>query len=510
MAVGIGVEVGSAGLRAAVLERQGSSLNLLAWQELPCDTGSPEVLAQGLSTLRRTLRVKQGVVLGLPTASVLLTTVEPLIVDARRASLAVQFELQQYLPFDLSQASWHYQWINGLPSSKGKARRLTGPGSPEGISGTGRTAVVVAIKRSRLEERMAACRRAGMAIRVVSVNPLAALNVLRQPRDSASALWLHLDGSQAEWIIWSQNRLQIVPIAVDLAALSLDDVVQELGHSLEALRGSTGIAAGPAAPVRFFGVHPALREMEERLKTALHVSVARDDLERVLRMSKVRVEPVERACVAVGLALQGMGVMRLGVNLLEEAQAEGRIQRIRHLAVAASGVCGVVALGCGISAMTEVWQRRTRTLALLEARERHYQALRPEVRQLLKQQEHVQDETAQLRGLAADRTLLSQAVVDVTRAMPADVWWTKLNLSKDERLQGLVEGQAKSFQSVTQLIDQLKSAAGMTTVKPQATNVVTDAASGQEVVAFSVLFERTVLEEPPAGEDDTALDALDE
>ena len=59
---------------------------------------------------------------------------------------------------------------------------------------------------------------------------------------------------------------------------------------------------------------------------------------------------------------------------------------------------------------------------------------------------------------------------------------------------------AKSFQSVTRFIEELKGLEGMQTVKPLSTNVRRDEASGRDLVVFSILFSGVspVLEGPDA------------
>lgn len=506
MAVGIGLEVGGSVLRAAVVERRGSSRTLLAWREVPCDTSSTESLTQGLGHLRRTLRLKGGVVLGVPTSSALLATVEPLLVNARRASLAIQFELQQYLPFDLEQAAWHYQWLNGHASTppRRRARPISRGGQSLESPGPARKALVVAMKRSRLEERLACCRRAGLSIRAVAINPLAALNACspttfqgtpqQGPLVEGEALFLHLSEQQAEWVVWSPSHVQVVPIAMSAGSSSPDQFQQALGQSLESLRGLMGASLGSGTPVWIFGANAQWPQVADGLRSAL-LQVERLDLGRTVGLEAAKVESAEGLIVAVGLALQGLGAGPLHVNLLTAGQSLVSAQRIRHIAFGASGICTAMALGFGISGMTDVRQRYARVLTDLNQRERTYQTLRPEVRTLLKRQAHVEGRTAQLRVLVADRALLGDSMVQVSEAMPDDVWLTKLDMAHDEAgeaIEGMVEGRAKSFQSVTRFIEQLKRVGGMTTVKPLATNVATDESTGREVVVFSIVVKRPV------------------
>jgi len=116
MSVGIGIELGPAAVRAVVLEGVARDpkgrVKVLSSRELTCETANPDALTQALIQLRRALSLTQPVVLGMPSTSAILTTVTPLIPNPHRASLAVQFELQQHLPFELADAMWHYRWLS--------------------------------------------------------------------------------------------------------------------------------------------------------------------------------------------------------------------------------------------------------------------------------------------------------------------------------------------------------------------------------------------------------------
>lgn len=484
MAIGAGIELGSAVLRAAVVERRGSTLKLLAWQEVPCDTNSPESLTQSLAHLRRTLRLKHAVVLGMPASSVLLASVQPLIVDPRRATLAIQFELQQCLPFELGEAAWHYQWLHGASSSSPAVPAAEAPP---------RTAVAAAMKRSRLDERLACCRRAGITVRAVAVSPLAVVNAWRYDLGSvapSSAVFLHLGEQQIEWIAWSPSQLRVLPIGGDPASQPIDALLQTVARSWEALDLSSMALLGSETGVWLFGANARIPGVEERLATILRVRVSRFDPSQIVRMESVRVEPAERSVVALGLALQGLGVAPIGVNLLAEGQQRLQSQQVRRGAWVIGGVCAAVALATAASGMVDVRQRHASVLALLTEWERTSQALRPEVRTLIRRQAHVERRTAQLRELVAGRVLLSRVLTQLAAAMPDDVWLSKLEVSKDGQVEGVLEGRAKSFQSVTQFMDRLKSVAHMTGVKPLATTVMIDEATGKELVSFSIVIER--------------------
>ncbi|MBI2104254.1 MAG: PilN domain-containing protein [Candidatus Omnitrophica bacterium] len=458
--VGVGVALGPSSLRAVVVERAGTRLQLLAAQEASCDTSQAEPLTRALADLRQRLRVTAPVVLGVPSTSAILTTVQPLIVTPRRAALAVQFELQQHLPFELADAAWHYQWL------KPPAQAVAG-----------------AMRQSLLDERLSACRRAGLNVRAVTVNGVAALNAasLLAPSRGATTSWLTLiEPQQAEWSIWGPDRLQVVPVT----SPSPDALWEHVTASWQALRAE-GLEAAP--PVWLVGPPDSLAPAQQALGGT---AVERADFTKAIGFGTVQVEQPDRMAVALGLALQGVGAAPLPLNLLDGAQRETQARLIRQASLIAAGACLAVAVLVGANGMLTVRARRVGVQRALEQRERLYQTLRPEIRALIQRQQRTEGRSLQLAQLAADSPALTRWLSQIAAAMPRAVWLTALDGSKGGGLGGLLEGRATSFQDVTKFLEQLKSQAGMTTVKPLSTNVITDETLGKEVIAFSVQVER--------------------
>jgi Tfp pilus assembly protein PilN len=149
--------------------------------------------------------------------------------------------------------------------------------------------------------------------------------------------------------------------------------------------------------------------------------------------------------------------------------------------------------------MVAVRQRRLVVLKALEQRERLYQTLRPEVRALLQRQQVTEQRGRLLEGLVGQGSALAQLLATVADVLPRTVWLTKAECSKDAAgMDALLEGRARSFQDVTELLERLKRADGVTGVKPLATNVVSDQETGKESIAFSVRVELHPLVEPAA------------
>ncbi len=483
MALGVGIELGPSVLRTVVLDRAGAAITLVSARETPCDAANPEAFARALLQVRQALRLTQPIVLGLPGAAAILTTVNPLVVNAQRAELAVQFELQQHLPFELAQAAWHYQWLSAHNGrANGSARRP----DPAALS----SAAAAAMRRTTLEQRLASCRRAGVAVRAVTINSMASLNACLGEegiRVGRPLILLHLlNGQTAEWIVRTAKSLQVIPVSSPSAAALWED----LAASWQQVRADyPELGEGP---VRLLQADSGEPDASVRCAQSLGVPVEPVKENRLLRGS-ARIEEPARYLAATGLALQAIGLAPVALNLLAGSQRQQQADRTRGISHAVSAVCLTAALVLGFNGMTEVRRRRLLVLQSLEARERLYQSLRPEVRALLQQQQHVQQRTQQLERLANQVPLLTQVLGQIADALPDDVWLAKAECVKTGLVEGTLEGRAKSFQEVTKFLERLKTAAGMATVKPLSTNVTPDPATGKEVVAFVVEVQRPLV-----------------
>ncbi len=496
MAIGIGVELSPAALRGVVVERSGSSIALRAASTVPCETAQPETLTQGLTRLRAVLRPSQPIILGLPSTSAVLTTVAPLIVSAPRAGLAVQFELQQQLPFTLDDAAWHYRWLaaNGHAKAAGPQKdRVAHPGALLD------RAVVVAMRRALLEERLACCRRAGFEVGAVGMTSVAALNAWSSQHRGAplppGATLLRVVNEQAvEWIFWTPRGLEVIPVA----AASAETFWAEVVAACEALRAQ-GLEM--SAPVWVMGTGLVPPALEQEMSSRLGLSMRRFDPASVIASGLERCEQPDQCVAAVGLAFQGLGLAPVPLNLLAYRQHAARAQQIRRVAMIVSGCCALASLAFGISGMLEVRHRRRVVLGSLQRQERLYQTLRPEVRAMLQRQERILQRSLQLEQLVLDAPALTQLLAHITQVLPEGMWLTKFEAARSGSspsatapsgtIDALLEGRARSFQDVNQALNQLKTIPGMGAVKLLTNAVTTDPASGKEVIVFSLQLQST-------------------
>ena len=477
MALSVGVELGPTSVRAVLLEQAGQTVTLRASQELPCETAQPDALTRALTQLRQTLPIRVPIVLGVPSTAAIVATVTPLVPNPSRPLLGLQFELQQHLPFELTEAVWHYRWLNGhRPGPTTQAR-----------------AVVGAMKRALLEERLASCRRAGLIVKAVAINALATLNARSADApaaglDETAGLTLISD-RDAEWLLVTPAGLRVVPIA----SVSPDALIADVAAAWEALRADR---ERPLARVWVTGRCDAWPALQHALASRGVSELQRYELPATVR--PVGGTAASHAFVtAAGLALQSFGRGRFGVNLIQEAQSVQQVRQGRRLVAAIVGLSAAASVVLGASGMLALRQRRLQALASLQQQERLYQTLRPELRELLQRQQHLERRIQRMEQLAGQGSAVTQVLAQTAQLLPDDVWLTKLEYAKilppaaqTEGIQGLLEGRAKSYQVLTALTDRLKGLAGGAPVKPLSTNVTTDAQTGKEVVAFAIQFQR--------------------
>jgi len=495
-----------------LLERRGSEVKLIACAQVPWSGTPGEGLTESLRQLRTTIPLTSPVILGVPTSCAIVTTVQPLVVNRKRAALAVQFELQQQLPYDVNQTVWHYQWV----SANGRASSSEQPPLP-------RPAVVAAMKRTLLEEYLSACRQAGFTITAVEVACVAAVNAWvrqRSATDTTHGIVLRTDGSVLEWIAMTPAGLYVFPTFLPDSGAGQEQLTAFLQTSWNSFQEMLTAKASPPVPtspgvqrrqtVWLLGELASSSHLVEEMKRTLACEVEVLNPSGMVTLpppshssgragESTSVQPPHQFALACGLALQGLGLARLPMNLLAEIMSLRRVKEIRRVAWATSGLCALLAVALSASGMATVLGRRQAMLQNLIQQEQTYQTLRPEVRTLLQQQAQFEHRLNQLEELALARTLIIQAFQRLVEALPNEIWLARLELSKDGTIDGTLEGYSSSFQSLTRLMDQLKTSVGWTTVKPLATAVTTDPATGKELVAFTVQVQQHLQEKTTTG-----------
>jgi len=470
----IGLDIAPDGIRLLAVEMVGGELRVTAAREQRGPTDDADALANTLSQLRHAAGLSRPVVLGLPSNAAILTTVSPLVVHAGRAELGVAFELQQQLPFALSDTAWHYRWLRAAAQAQGNG---AAPGARE--------AVAVAMRRPLLDSRLAACRRAGIEIVAVLPAPVAAYNAWRARYGGrgGAVILRAIDDRSAEFILATETRWEVAAVTDEQGAGS-GALTEAVGASWEALR-----AQYPDMPSAVWLLAPPSAMDAWRAALTARGAGPIEPFEplRVVKLpAGARIDAPERWASAVGLAVQAAGAADAPVNLLAQEQRRRQERRVTRAASWISASCLVLALGIAAQGMLAAYRRQFSVLRALDQQERAYQALRPEVRGMLQHQQDVERRVARLERLAQGAAEVPQLVALIATALPPRVWLTKIELGRDDRTQATIDGRARTFQELTDFIDRLKASHGIAAVKPLSTDVVPDPENGKESVSFSI------------------------
>ena len=469
MAGSIGLELGASSVRAVSVERQGSRVRVATSAQAPWSGEAGDDLVASLKQLRRAMPLRSPVVLGVPSSAAIIATVTPLLITRAKADLAIQFELQQQLPYDVAQAVWHAQWLD---------RRAP------------RDVVVAAVKTQLLDAYLGACRRAGIAVQQVQVNALAAVNLWARQLGSSDAfegVLLHLDGGLVEWILIRPDGLQVITVPSNPVAQSPDDIIAALRDTWSGVRDQFNGQA--PAIIRVCGVPLSSPQFLETLAQELSCAVELFDPTNLTGVTALGAHEPHQLVVACGLAFQGIGLARLPLSLTAQRQVVQQAASLRYAAHGISVLGLLVGAGLSASGMLHVRTTTRAEVTRLAAQERLYQQLRPQIRQELQRQELLEQRLAQLDEVWAMRPLVIQMFQQLTEVMPEEIWLSGLELVKAQGVSGTFTGYARSFQAVTTMVDELKSSVGWSSVKPLSTTIVPDPTTGKELVSFAVQVE---------------------
>jgi Tfp pilus assembly protein PilN len=231
--------------------------------------------------------------------------------------------------------------------------------------------------------------------------------------------------------------------------------------------------------------------------------------ETLARVQAGNPPPSAEFVATCGLAFQGAGTTRLSLNLVDHMRRGHRVARLRLGAQLVGLASVLVAVLWSVQAIVTSLRSREAVVEAYRKEEQSYQLLRPEVRMIRKHQAHVEERLKQLELLARTHDRMTRSFLSISETLPDSLWLTTLDLTKSlPHLTGALEGYAQSFQGVTQFIDRLKAEPDWVTVKPQATNVMTDPATRAEVVAFAIHVQRFL--DAPSAKDASASEAAAE
>jgi type IV pilus assembly protein PilM len=422
--------IGPDAVSAAEVEIRGSDARVLRhgmapiapdiWENL---ADSRDALTQAIRTASASAGIKPG------KASVVLPRRYVTVKYARlpqgspeQIAGMVRFEAQQYVPFPIDEAVLDHQIITDAGDDMS-------------------TVMIVAARRTLVNDLLAAFDRAGIEITHVAVSSLALAEHLRG--EAMPAAVLHASAERVDMAVAAAGRL-LFSREADISDIVSEDepdtIVSEIARSLAAYQNEHR-----SQPVeRLLLTRDGARgsDLSNRLEALLQVPV------------QVLPEPY---AVAVGAALQQGAEAMCTVNLLPiqriEKRAEARRKTLMRLTLIAVGVLALVGIWSIQQAVAA--QRKERQMAAFE--NRRLRALQD----VLKRTQEDRDRLAQVYRTVSNGLGRDRPVVDVLKAVSdalprgSGVFLTQLTFDRAGPV--VVHGSADGHEAVTTFLTSLQA-----------------------------------------------------
>lgn len=245
------------------------------------------------------------------------TTVPP--VDKKQLREVVGYEAKQQIPFDLKDIVWDYQQLSEVPVAEGLEVGL------------------FASKRATLDHILTNVASVQARLTALQVSPLAIANLLFFDQQiDCPAIIINIETENTDIVVIDGLHLWLRSITLSSVG---DDLVKEIQRSMEYYKSLT------KEDVHF----KKILLLGNRFKDANNVKFITDNftyevkvldtLHNIKLSDKIKPEffneNLVNVSVALGLAIQGLGLSRLNINLLPPEQARAtEISRKKPYAVA--------------------------------------------------------------------------------------------------------------------------------------------------------------------------------
>jgi type IV pilus assembly protein PilM len=423
-------EIGAGIVSATEVEVRGGHARVLKHGSAPAPRGIWDNLAggrEGLAQAIRSAAASGGIrcaraIVAVPRRYVTVKYARLPQGSADQVAGMVRYEAQQYVPFPIDEVVFDHQIV-----------------SDAGDDMT--TVMVVAARRSLVNDLLAAFDRAGIEISSVSVTSLALAEHIRG--EAMPVAVLSVEDDRLDVAVAAAGRVLFSREAdmgdVTDGGSDPDVLVGEVMRSLSAYQNEH--RSRPVERVVLASQRGADSDLRDRLAAALQVAV--QDLP-------------EAQAIGVGLALQQSTGAMSTVNLLPaqriERRAEARRRALTRLTAVV--VCALLAVGAWAIQQGMAAQARERKLATVE--NRRLRALQAALKTTQAQRERVvRMHEAVARGLGRDRPVVD-VLKAVSDALPADggVFLTQLTFDRNGPV--VIHGSARGHQAATAFLAGLQ------------------------------------------------------
>ena len=466
----IAVDLGTSTLKFAEFGiSRGGALTLLHFgvAELGLDPNKEEergkFITPTLAKLFKDHHIKgREVYLSISGQSVFMRFVKLPPVDPAQVEQVVKFEAQQNVPFPIDEVTWDYQMMPARTAGSSEAE-----------------AVIVAIKKEVIEAEVEAVEKVGVKIKQVDVAPFALLNAFRYSEMQTSECTMIIDmGARSTNLVFVEKNsfwIRNVPIAGNQISQSICNEMQEPFMAAETLKKGKGfVSLGGVYADPDDADAARISKLIRSTMTRLHVDINRSIAyyrttlngappKRVfltggssqlpyldlfiadkLSLPVTYFNPLRNVSLGaglnkntmpqdscytaelVGLALRATGSCPAEVNLDAPslaARADKRRKQPYYFAALGAWVVLIVCLCLYYVQQTEVAQAMATTL---RGNTQSLQTLAPQVNNLAKEQDKLQQTLKSAVDLGVQRDAWAKVLAAINDKIPDGVWITAL------------------------------------------------------------------------------------
>jgi type IV pilus assembly protein PilM len=381
-----GIEVGANALKAIRLVRRGNDVNVAEYDILPFkkvlttpDLNVDEAIEVQLDTFLARHQVnKSTVMVSVPASAAFQKFAKLPPVDPKKIPEMVRFEALQQIPFPMDEVEWDYQVFSA-------------PDSPDTSVG------IVAITKEKVNQFLKNYREVGLTVDGLTLSPLAVYNSIvydmNLTPESPGTIMMDIGTSNTDLIIYENGqiwmrRMQIggnnftdaLMRAFKLGFSKAERLKREAGTSkyarqifqamrpvfadlVQEIQRSLGYYQSinrDAHLTRLIGVGSTfrLRGIQKFLKQQLQMEVIKPDgFKRLQIEGPASAEFVENSinfCTAYGLALQGLDLESVDINIMPRDVLKQRLWRAKQPMFIATAASLVAAAGVSMAKLKSV------------------------------------------------------------------------------------------------------------------------------------------------------------
>ena len=496
----IGLDIGARFIKFVELKGSGDGiiLNKFGIKEIPGDLKSDrdKVTFQLISQLFSENNIKaHNVNVSAGGQSVFVRFVKLLQAKEDKLKQTMKFEAQNQIPFPLNEVAWDWSLLD-----KDK--------------GTTRKAVIVAIKKSLVEEMVSKLKAIKLSTDLIDVSSISLYNCMAFNEDCDEeklAAILDIGARISNLVVFKKGNIWIrsFPIAGERIEEAKDEGIEELIDEIERsieyyfMQGPEELKGEKKLhELILTGGGSAIEDIEIRLAARLNVKPRILDPFRKLKTSKDALSNIEAGdvkrqfSVAVGLALRGITALKIELNFLKEMISERRISSQKNIYSRFSiAIATLIVISFSIF-MRESYSIKRLKLDGVDEMLDIYNTYEPKIKELQNAEDILKEKLQTLYQVTNSRSIWLDVFKIISEILPKEVWITDVSGIVSLEKSGLgrldLSGKALSYQSVNNFVSALKSSVSFKDVKPISSSIDIEEDTGEEIVRFSITMDVVV------------------